>query len=59
MPPKVGDGLVWFFSVQTDNKAEKQASSVQNGTAQFINQLYAIEGVSSATPVSYNGKFMA
>jgi uncharacterized membrane protein YhiD involved in acid resistance len=32
---------------------------IQEGTTQFINQLYAIEGVSSATLVSYNGEYMA
>ena len=32
---------------------------IQECTTQFINQLYAIEGVSSATLVSYNGEYMA
>ena len=32
---------------------------IQDGTTQFINQLYAIEGVASATLVSYNGEYMA
>ena len=32
---------------------------IQEGTTQFINQLYAIEGVSCATLVSYNGEYMA
>ena len=32
---------------------------IQEGTTQFINQLYAIEGVHSATLVSYNGEYMA
>ncbi len=32
---------------------------IQEGTTQFINQLYAVEGVHSATLVSYNGEYMA
>jgi len=32
---------------------------IQDGTTRFINQLYAIEGVTSATLVSYNGEYMA
>lgn len=32
---------------------------IQDGTTQFINQLYAIEGVIAATLVSYNGEYMA
>lgn len=32
---------------------------IQEGTTQFINQLYAIDGVTSATLVSYNGEYMA
>lgn len=32
---------------------------ISDGTTQFINQLYAIEGVLSATLVSYNGEYMA
>ena len=32
---------------------------IPEGTTRFINQLYAIEGVSSATLVSYNGEYMA
>ena len=32
---------------------------IQEGTTQFINRLYALEGVSSATLVSYNGDYMA
>ena len=32
---------------------------IQDGTTAFINQLYAVEGVSSATLVSYNGEYMA
>lgn len=32
---------------------------IQEGTTQFINQLYAIEGVIAATLVSYNGEYMA
>ena len=32
---------------------------IQDGTTQFINQLYAVEGVTSATLVSYNGEYMA
>lgn len=31
---------------------------IQEGTTQFINQLYAVEGVQSATLVSYNGEYM-
>ncbi len=31
---------------------------IQNGTTQFINRLYALEGVTSATLVSYNGEYM-
>ena len=32
---------------------------IQEGTTKFINELYAIEGVTSATLVSYNGEYMA
>jgi len=32
---------------------------IQEGTTRFINQLYALEGVTSATLVSYNGEYMA
>ncbi len=32
---------------------------IQEGTTQFINQLYAVEGVHNATLVSYNGEYMA
>ena len=32
---------------------------IQEGTTQFINRLYAVEGVTSATLVSYNGEYMA
>ena len=32
---------------------------IQEGTTQFVNQLYAIDGVSGATLVSYNGEYMA
>ena len=32
---------------------------IQDGTTQFINKLYAIDGVTSATLVSYNGEYMA
>ena len=31
---------------------------IQDGTTQFINKLYAIDGVTSATLVSYNGEYM-
>lgn len=32
---------------------------IQEGSTQFINRLYAVEGVASATLVSYNGEYMA
>lgn len=32
---------------------------IQEGTTEFINKLYALDGVSSATLVSYNGEYMA
>ena len=32
---------------------------IQEGTTSFINQLYAVDGVTSATLVSYNGEYMA
>ena len=32
---------------------------IQEGTTRFINQLYAVEGVTAATLVSYNGEYMA
>ena len=32
---------------------------IAEGTTQFINKLYAIEGVTAATLVSYNGEYMA
>lgn len=32
---------------------------IQEGTTAFINQLYAVDGVTSATLVSYNGEYMA
>ena len=32
---------------------------IQEGTTAFINRLYAVEGVTSATLVSYNGEYMA
>ena len=32
---------------------------IPEGTTRFINELYAVEGVNSATLVSYNGEYMA
>lgn len=32
---------------------------IKDGTTEFINQLYALEGVSYATLVSYNGEYMS
>lgn len=32
---------------------------IEGGTTDFINRLYAVEGVTSATLVSYNGEYMA
>ena len=48
-PKSVGaGGIEWTVEVR-----------IQERTTQFINQLYAIEGVASATLVSYNGEYMA
>lgn len=32
---------------------------IQDGTTKFINELYAVEGVTAATLVSYNGEYMS
>ncbi len=32
---------------------------IQDGTTKFINELYAIDGVTAATLVSYNGEYMS
>lgn len=44
----IAGGIEWTAEVR-----------IQEGTTQFINGLYAIDGVTSATLVSYNGEYMA
>ena len=41
------EGIEWTIEVR-----------IENGTTEFINQLYSLDGVSYATLVSYNGEYM-